>query len=102
MIKLLRLTKIKSNHDNLAHSIYEGTTAHLPEVGESFVMTWWPLEAVRRLGNCQTLSTTDVREVKELSANKIVFTTKNSIYEIEILPEESQNEPSPECEDEQK
>lgn len=80
----VKLTKIKSSHNNLRTDEIEGETEHLPEVGRSFILKAEPLENLE--ANFRSVYTTEIEHV-EKHENGYRFNTKNSIYHLEVLDE---------------
>ena len=75
------LTKIDSNHSNLRTNEVEGVTGNLPEVGKSFTLAG---ESLTEGADVRIISTTEIKSV-DIKYNTIVFKTKNSTYQLDIL-----------------
>jgi hypothetical protein len=82
MLKV-KLTRIRSNHNFLRTSEIVGKTAHIPEVGEEFMLFAPPLET--KIG-FRTVRTTKIREcLYDKGARKFIFQTANSLYALQVL-----------------
>jgi len=79
----VRLTKIKSNHNNIRTSTVEGVTYKLPEVGDTFTLFAEPLDPHFDL---RGVYTTEVKLVERIG-NEFQFSTANSTYKLELLEE---------------
>jgi hypothetical protein len=77
----VRLTKIKSNHNNLRTDVIEGHAENLPILGEDFFMHAAPLAIVPETGRAlRFIRTTPVTSITEVG-----FNTANSEYKLEVL-----------------
>lgn len=78
----VKLTRVKSNHQNLRTDEIVGKCSHLPKVGSSFAMVAPPLE----FGNIRGVWTTEIVSCEYDEAARIFsFTTANSEYRLEVL-----------------
>ena len=79
----VKLTRIKSNHNNLRTDEVEGYCYRLPVMNEPFVMYGPPLE----YGSIRNITTTRVLEMETLG-NSINFKTRNSLYNLKWSKDE--------------
>ena len=79
----VKLTKIKSNHDNLRTDEIEGETLELPEKGKSF-----QIYAPGLVHGIRMVTTTEIQFVEKLG-NVYHFNTLNSIYQVVVLDDTS-------------
>jgi hypothetical protein len=77
----VKLTKIKSTHNNLRTDVIEGKTFKLPEVGDSFAMFGEPLTEGF---DTRAVYTTEIK-VCDRQGNEFMFVTENSTYKLEVL-----------------
>jgi hypothetical protein len=76
-----KLTQIETNHSRLRTKVIDGDSVDIPRVGTSFVIIGPALES----GDFRIVTTSEVKEVKEVSETLFQFKTLNSLYEVEIL-----------------
>lgn len=81
-VKVVKLTKIESNHNNLRTDSIRGWCAELPVIGSSFAMMGPPLAT----GSVRLVRTSPVQTI-EHTDNRLRFRTENSTYELEVLDE---------------
>lgn len=77
----VKLTKVRSNHQNLRTDVIEGACIDLPTVGKGFVLVGEGLEFGNRL-----VTTTPVEKVEQME-NEYLFHTRNSTYKLEVTNE---------------
>ena len=75
----VRLTKIRSNHNNLRSNIIVGETNELPKVGEGFQMLSEGIDFGTR-----HVWTSPIKHLEKMN-NTYQFNTENSVYKLEIL-----------------
>ena len=88
----VKLKKIKSSHQNLRTDEIVGFTEfEKPVVGDFFFMTAEALtEPFKSMpGGARMIHTTKIQEVREESENIYQFETRNSVYTVEYLKEET-------------
>lgn len=83
-LKLMKhkLTKLKSNHNNLRTDEVIGNVFFPPAVGSSLVMFSEPLD---KTASIRSIQTSTIQEIYELSPGVIEFKTRNSNYRLEKL-----------------
>lgn len=79
----VKLTRLKSNHNNLRTDTVEGYCTRLPVMNEPFTMYSEPLTT----GSIRQILTTRVLEMETLG-NSINFKTRNSVYNIKWSKDE--------------
>lgn len=79
----VRLTKIKSNHQNLRTDVIEGVTQELPVLGSSFRLIG---ESLTPGMDARFVHTTEIQFVEKMG-NGYIFNTANSTYKLEVLNE---------------
>lgn len=79
----VRLTKVKSTHQNLRSDVIEGTTYELPKVGNSFSMFGPPLNTE---ASFRGVYTTEIK-VCERVGDQFQFVTENSTYKLDVIAE---------------
>jgi len=84
-----KLKKINSNHNNLRTDTVEGHIDFLPEVNLPFMIKAEPIDPN---ADIRLVWTTPVKSVQYIDSNTIVFETKNSTYEIELLNSDKSHE----------
>lgn len=77
----VRLTKIKSNHQNLRTDVIEGVAIELPEKGKNFTLVGPPFVDG---ANCRVVTTTEIQSIECLDS-EYLFHTLNSSYKLEVL-----------------
>jgi hypothetical protein len=77
----IKLTRIKSTHDELKAAVVEGTAPYLPEVGYRFEMLAEPLDNTM---SARVVVTTPIVAVEQIDST-YRFKTKHSEYQLEIL-----------------
>jgi hypothetical protein len=80
----VRLTRIKSNHDNLRTSEIVGECGALPTIGLCF--TIWNRIPLTEDADFRYVVTTPVRTMTRCG-DQMEFTTANSKYQLDVLPE---------------
>jgi len=78
----VRLTQIRSTHNNVRTPKIDGVCQHLPEVGQFFIMVGPPLDPA---ASQRYLRTSYVQRVEEDEENVYFFDTENSRYKLEVL-----------------
>lgn len=78
---MVKLTKIRSDHQNLRTDEIKGATLTLPEKGKSFQLFGEGLEFGTRV-----VTTTEIQVVDKIG-NEYEFSTLNSTYKLEVLDE---------------
>lgn len=81
----VKLSKIKSIHQNLRTDTIEGFTESLPKIDEDFKMF---AESLTPEGDFRYVHTTEVCSIDFLDKNTYLFDTVNSKYKLEVLDEE--------------
>lgn len=76
------LRKISSTHSNLRTDTVEGETAMLPVAGYRFTIVGPPLDG--DASSMRVVETSRVAAVEYLGADTFRFTTRNSVYELDI------------------
>lgn len=79
-----KLTRLGSTNDNLRTSDVTGSFAELPKVGKTFEML---ADSLTAGCTCRYIGTSPVVTVGD-EDGKYLFTTQNSFYKLEIIPEE--------------
>ena len=79
-----KLTRLGSTNDNLRTSDVFGSFAELPEVGKTFEML---ADSLTAGCTCRYVSTSPVASVGN-EDGKYLFTTQNSFYRLEVIPEQ--------------
>ena len=75
----VKLTKIRSNHNNLRSNVIIGKTNELPTVGEGFQMLSEGLDfGVRHVW------TSPIKHLEKIE-NTYQFNTANSVYKLEVF-----------------
>jgi len=78
----VKLTKIRSNHNNLRSNVIIGKTNELPTVGEGFQMLSEGLDfGVRHVW------TSPIKHLEKIDSI-YQFNTANSVYKLEVLSKE--------------
>jgi hypothetical protein len=77
----IKLTKIKSNHNNLRTDTVEGWCRLLPVLNEQFVMFSEALESKEAI---RMIRTTRVLGLEFSGKDEVYFTTRNSSYHLKV------------------
>lgn len=77
----VKLTKIKSNHNNLRTDVIEGFCKKLPVLNEDFIMFSEGLEDPSAM---RMIRTTKVLGIETSSSQEMYFTTRNSSYNLKV------------------
>lgn len=78
----VKLTQLKSNHNNVRTKEIVGEAAMMPTVGSQFSVTGAPLKLDQ---GSRYLITTPVTDIIFIDEKTYEFTTMNSTYKLEIL-----------------
>lgn len=79
----VKLVRIQSNHQNLRTDEIDGKSFHIPEIGESFSIFSEPLED--KSASARVVVTTPVVTCSyDFGKRHFAFTTKNSIYRLDV------------------
>ncbi len=81
----VKLTKVRSNHNNLRTDEILGVTEKLPTKGEDFNLLGKGLEFGTR-----SVRTTPVEKIEQID-NEYLFHTRNSTYKLEVLEKLDEN-----------
>ena len=75
----VKLTKIRSNHNNLRSNVIVGETSELPRLGEGFQMISEGL-----VFGTRRVWTSPIQHIEKIE-NTYRFNTANSVYKLELL-----------------
>lgn len=78
----VKLTKVKSDHNNLRTDEVVGECDSLPEVGTGFSMYGEPLDSKL---NVRLIRTSEITQCTLTSPISYLFHTLNSVYRLDIL-----------------
>lgn len=79
---LIKLIKVRSNHENLRTNAVIASLAHIPRLGESIVLL---AESLTIEGAVRVIKTTPVKVLVLETPDRYRITTENSEYLLEIL-----------------
>jgi len=88
MSNKVKLTRIESTHNNLRTDSVKGVCFDFPVVGEAFTMYGGTLTGV---SGVRAIITSSVEWIKMVDGD-FIFKTKNSLYELEVGSEETEQQ----------